>query len=110
MRRYFCRLENGSAKIPLSIETQETGGAAMLSELKTGPRVVGAKQVRRAVADGHAARVFLASDADPRVTSPIERLCEEKKVPVETAGSMAELGTACKIAVGSAAAAVLKRF
>ena len=80
----------------------------MLSELKNGSRVVGAKQVRRAVAEGSAARVFLARDADPRVTLPLERLCRENNVPVDTGASMAELGTACDIAVPSAAAAILR--
>ena len=36
----------------------------MLTELKAGLRVVGAKQTRRALADGRAVRVFLAEDAD----------------------------------------------
>lgn len=80
----------------------------MLSELKTGSRVVGAKQVRRAVAEGSAARVFLAKDADPRVTSPLEQFCADKNVPVDTGATMAELGAACDIAVPSAAAAVLR--
>lgn len=82
----------------------------MLSELKNGIKVAGAKQVRRAIADGMAARVFLAKDADPRIVSPLLTFCEEKSVPVETACTMAELGAACGLAVGSAAAAVMKRF
>ena len=47
----------------------------MLSELKQGARVAGVKQTRRAIEDGRAARVFLAEDADPRVTGPVEELC-----------------------------------
>ena len=80
----------------------------MLEELKNGPRVVGAKQTKRAVNDGRAVRVFLAEDADPRVTDPIKALCAEKSVPVEKAYAMKELGSACGIAVGSAVAAVVK--
>ena len=38
----------------------------MLEELKAGSRVVGAKQTRRALKDGHAKRVYMAKDADPR--------------------------------------------
>ena len=41
----------------------------MLTELKQGSKVVGVKQTKRAVNDGKAARVFLAEDADPRVTA-----------------------------------------
>ena len=79
----------------------------MLSELKQGPKVVGVKQTKRAINDGKAARVFLAEDADPRVTEPIANLCVEHSVPVERVAQMKELGSACGIAVGSAAAALL---
>ena len=64
----------------------------MLTELKAGPRVVGAKQTRRALADGRAVRVFLAEDADPGVTDPIEVLCAEHGVPVERISATRELG------------------
>lgn len=80
----------------------------MLSELKQQPKVVGVKQTKRALCDGRAARVFLAEDADPRVTGPIEALCAQKGVPVEKVPAMKELGGACGIAVGSAAAALLR--
>ena len=57
--------------------------------------------------DGRAARVFLAEDADPRVTGPVEELCREKDIPVERVSQMKELGSACGIAVPSAVAALL---
>ena len=79
----------------------------MLTQLSSGPRVVGAKQVKRALETGSARQVFLASDADPRVTAPLAELCREKNVPVEQVGAMAEIGRACGIAVGSAVAALL---
>ena len=77
----------------------------MLTELKDGPKVVGAKQTRRAIESGAAVRVFLAADADPRVTGPVEALCVERGVPVEKAASLREMGAACGIAVGAAVAA-----
>ena len=79
----------------------------MLSELKQGARVDGVKQTRRAIEDGRAARVFLAEDADPRVTGPVEELCREKDIPVGRVSQMKELGSACGIAVPSAVAALL---
>ena len=79
----------------------------MLSEIKHRPKVVGVKQTKRALCDGRAVLVYLAQDADPRVTGPIEGLCGEKGVPVEQVASMKELGSACGIAVGSAVAAVV---
>ena len=83
------------------------GDGLMLEELRQGPRVAGVKQTRRAIQDGKVRRVFLARDADPRVTDPIADLCREKDVPVEREAGMKELGSACGIAVGSAAAALL---
>ena len=68
---------------------------------------VGVQQTKRAVNDGKAARVFLAEDADPRVTAPVEALCAEKQIPVERVPQMKELGSACGIAVPSAVAALL---
>ena len=79
----------------------------MLAELNTPQKVVGAKQTKRALADGRAKRLFLAADADPRVTEPLSRLAGEREVPVETVSTMKELGAACGIAVGSAAAALV---
>ena len=45
----------------------------MVSELSSVNKVVGAKQVRRALNDGRACKVFLACDADPRVVEPLAR-------------------------------------
>ena len=79
----------------------------MLTELSQGAKVVGVKQTRRAIEDGRAARVFLAEDADPRVTGPVEELCARQNIPVERVPHMRELGSACGIAVPSAVAALL---
>ena len=79
----------------------------MLSQLKQGSRVVGVKQTRRAIQDGRAARVFLAEDADPKVTAPVEELCARQNIPVERVPHMKDLGSACGIAVPGAVAALL---
>ena len=57
---------------------------------------------------GSAERVFLAEDADPRVTEPMEALCSGKNIPVVKVPSMKELGAACGISVGAAVAALLR--
>ena len=80
----------------------------MLTELKTAPKVGGVKQTKRALNDGKVLRVFLAGDADPRVTEPVEALSAEQGVDVVKVPSMKELGSACGIAVGSAVAALLR--
>ena len=79
----------------------------MLSQLKEGARVVGVKQTRRAIQDGRAARVFLAEDADPKVTAPVEELCARQNIPGERVPHMEDLGSACGIAVAGAVAALL---
>jgi len=80
----------------------------MHHDLSGANKVVGVKQTKRAIEGGKAALVFLAQDADPRVTEPIQVLCAQKGVDVEQVPSMKDLGSACGIAVGSAAAALIK--
>lgn len=71
-------------------------------------RVVGTKQVLKAVEEGRAAHVFLGKDADGFIYHRLTALCEEKRVPVTVVGSMAELGKLCTVGVKTASAAVLK--
>ena len=47
----------------------------MLEELNYAARIVGVKQLRRALADGRVRKVFLADDADPALTDPIREAC-----------------------------------
>lgn len=69
--------------------------------------VVGAKQLRKALLAGQAKKVYLAQDADPAITEPIAQMCLDQKVPFAWARSMKELGRACRIDVGAAAAAAI---
>ena len=80
----------------------------MLEKLAGGRRAVGVKQSGKAVRDKRAAAVYLAMDADPALLEPLRRQCLEQQVPLVEGYSMQQLGTACQIAVGAAAAAVLK--
>ena len=80
----------------------------MIPEL-TGPnKVVGAKQARRALRDGRAARLYGAMDADPRMLQPLVQEAVNRQVPVSQAPTMKELGASCGIAVGAAVAVLLK--
>ena len=79
-----------------------------LDTLKSANRVIGIKQVAKAVKRGNAQEVFVADDAEAKVIDPLKELCQEQNVPVSTAATMQELGQACGIEVGAAAAAVLK--
>ena len=78
----------------------------MLSELQKSDRVVGAKQVLRALKAGEVKRVFIATEADVFVTRPVYDLCRETKIPVTEVQSMKALGEACGVEVKAAVAAV----
>lgn len=78
-----------------------------LSDLQNGRFVVGAKQLKKAVKAGRVQYVFLAENADPAVTEPIEELCAANHIQVTWVRTMAEIGRACRIEVGAAAAALL---
>ena len=80
----------------------------MLHDLTSGKKVVGIKQLRKAVNAGTVKTVFLAADADPFLTDPIRVLCGEKSVAVVDVPTMAELGRACGISVSASAAGLLQ--
>ena len=69
--------------------------------------IVGAKQLRKALQKGICRYVFLAENADPSITEPIADLCGTSEVPHHWVDSMSDLGRACGIEVGAAAAAVI---
>ena len=76
-------------------------------DLKGKRMVVGTKQLRKALTNGRAKRVYLAENADPAITEPLEALCRERSVACVWVPSKSELGQACGIEVGAAAAAAV---
>ena len=78
-----------------------------LAELKKNKVVVGAKQLRKALERGQAKFVCLAENADPAITQPLEDKCRLLRVPFLWVPTMSELGAACGIEVGAAAAAAI---
>ena len=81
----------------------------MLSELRAKKKVIGVKQSRRAIRDGLARQVFLATDADPALTAPLAEQCRSHGIPVETGRTMRELGQAAGIQVGAAVVTLLNK-
>lgn len=79
-----------------------------LDTLKTTNHVIGIKQVTKALKRGQAKKIFIAADAETRVTEPLVEIANAQKVWTETLSTMKELGTACGIEVGAAAVAVLE--
>ena len=79
----------------------------MPNELTNSARVVGVKQVRRALVNGRARRLYLARDADPQLTRPLAEQAQAQGVEAVWLSSMRELGRDCGIAVGAAVAATI---
>ena len=71
-------------------------------------RIVGARQVLRALAAGRIAQVFIARDADPFVTRPVMDACGQSGVRMTEIESMSALGAACGIDVKASVAGALK--
>ena len=76
----------------------------MLSELSNMKRVAGYKQTLRAIKQGRAVKVFIASDIDPVIYETVVKAAAEAGLPVEKT-DMRELGMSCGIDVPTAAAA-----
>jgi large subunit ribosomal protein L7A len=70
-------------------------------------RAVGSNQTAKAIGKGRARVVFVATDADRRVVEGIVAAARDRGLEVIEVASMRELGRACGIAVGAAAAAIL---
>ena len=69
--------------------------------------VIGLKQTVKAIEQGMVKEVFIAKDADQRLTGKVAILCKEKLIEVEYVDSMRKLGKACGIEVGAATAAIM---
>ena len=71
-------------------------------------RVVGTKQLLRALDEGKVARAFIAKDADLLLTKRVVDRCFERNIPCTQVDTMEQLGRACGIDVKAAAAGLLK--
>ncbi len=71
-------------------------------------RVVGTKQVLRALKAGTVSRVYVSSDADTFIYQQVVRAAEDAGIPCVRVPSMKELGMVCGVNVPSAAAGLLK--
>ena len=75
---------------------------------KHAMRVVGARQVLRAIQAQKAEEVFLAMDADKALRSRIERAANEAGTPLRMVSTMEEIAFLARVDVPSAAACILK--
>ena len=78
-----------------------------LEELMNNEKIIGTKQVNKALAKGIVKKVYIASDAESHITEPTKELCRQNKVQIEMVDNMKNLGKACGIDVGSATVALI---
>ena len=95
----FCMDTKTDGMIP------ECGDLTILAKHKV---LVGSKQIRKALEKDMAVYVFLARNADPAITGPLEAKCKAHQISCAWVATMADLGKACGIDVGAAAAAAVK--
>ncbi len=71
-------------------------------------RVVGTKQVLRAIKAGTLTAVYVAEDADTFLFQRVVRAAEAARVPVRRVPSMKEMGRACGVDTAAAAAGICR--
>lgn len=80
----------------------------MLEDLKKSQKIViGTKQVLKAAKTGKLQRAYVAEDADSFIKVKLLDELKQNNITVEMVSTMKELGEACRIHVGSAAAGIL---
>ena len=79
-----------------------------MENIKTTEHVAGFKQSKKIVESGNASLVYVARDADMHIVYPIEKLCEEKDVPINYVNNMKELAKAAGIDVPTAVVTLVK--
>ena len=79
-----------------------------LNELAVPERVVGEREVRRAMDKKILRKVFVAADSDEKVTKPVREAAVGLGVEVEEIESKLRLGRACAIDRPAAIAGLLK--
>lgn len=79
-----------------------------MSSKMPGKKVIGAKQTLKAIKNETAAIVYIAEDADKKVTKPIVEACQQAGLEPIFIATMQELGRMCDIDVGAATACVVK--
>ena len=77
--------------------------------LKSSKKAIGIKQSLKVVEADNAGVVFIASDADEKITGALKELCIAKSIEIVYIDTMKQLGKACGIEVGASAVTILKQ-
>lgn len=78
-----------------------------MERLRNFPHKVGLKQSEKAIKQGKAKLVYLATDADGWLKEALEKACAENKVPIQMVPSRKELSKVCRVEVPAACAVLL---
>lgn len=82
----------------------------MLTQLRDCTnKVIGTKQTLKALKGDQVDCLFIAKDAEVKVTRPLTDLAQKNNVEIQYIKTMTELGQAVGIEVGAAAVAILKQ-
>ncbi len=80
----------------------------MISDADRPCLVVGLKQVKKALADKRAEKVFLAGDCDGELKNTVEELCKRAEISPVYVETMMQLGSECGIDVKASCACVCR--
>jgi len=79
-----------------------------LHRLKQGSKVIGTKQTLRALEREQASVLYVAKDAQNKVTVRVLDLAKGQNLPIVYVETMDELGSVCDVEVKTATAALIK--
>ncbi|MBR6252608.1 MAG: ribosomal L7Ae/L30e/S12e/Gadd45 family protein [Clostridia bacterium] len=64
-------------------------------------RYVGLKQVQKSIKEKNAKKVYIAKDAESRITEELIKKCQDNNIPIVYVETMTELGKKAGIDVGA---------
>ena len=79
-----------------------------MHRLKTNSKVIGMKQTLKALENEQVSVLYVAKDAQSKVTIKVLNLAESQQVPIVYINTMEELGSVCDVEVKTATAALVK--
>jgi large subunit ribosomal protein L7A len=68
--------------------------------------IIGIKQTAKAMNSGQVKEIFVALDAEERITEPVVQTAKNKGIPLHFVDSKKELGKACGIQVAATIVAI----
>jgi len=102
-------MAKGAAKFEVPDEIQNKALEALEIARDTGKIKKGSNEATKAIERGAAILVLIGADVQPEeVVMHLPALCDEKKVPYLFVKRQNDIGAASGLAVGSAAAAIVK--